>query len=435
MRALPVVLAALALAGCSKKAPPTFEAVAPILERACVSCHNPEGVSPVPSLLTYEEVRASGSKIRVAVRTRMMPPFGADNNGGCGQWRDALWLSDAEIGTLVRWVDAGMPAGSKKPRDLVVPNREPRLRVSSVVDTGGPYQPGIGETAYRCFVVDPKVAANTALTAFRVTSTERRIVPVVALYALDTEAAEAAAAKLDAESEGMGYPCYGGPRVQPSHFLASWNWDRKQFRFPTGTGLALTPGRKWVVQVLYDIIAVGMDATTHTKVELETAPLDRVRPAEIWRVGPRGFSLLPGQEYAEATSQEASAGDWVVHGIAPRMHSLGTAMQLDVVRGARDERCLATFDHWRPYRQQLFQYEAPQRITSRDSVRVRCAYKTLNAQTTVQDGDAIEDEQCSAYLYVTRWSGSHRSGRGWVTSPVPPPGRGALSPSPRADPR
>src|SRR5687767_14505655 len=48
--------------------------VAPILFKACVSCHRPEGVAPF-SLLTYEDAKSHAAAIVAATRDRVMPPW------------------------------------------------------------------------------------------------------------------------------------------------------------------------------------------------------------------------------------------------------------------------------------------------------------------------------------------------------------------------
>jgi hypothetical protein len=62
------------------------------------------------SLLTYQETRPWAKGIREAVAERTMPPFHAD--APLGHFRNDPRLSDAEIATVLRWVDAGAPRGN-----------------------------------------------------------------------------------------------------------------------------------------------------------------------------------------------------------------------------------------------------------------------------------------------------------------------------------
>lgn len=84
--------------------------VLPILQENCQSCHRPGAIGPM-SLITFEEVRAWGNVIKEKVETRMMPPWHIDQTVGVREFRNDVSLSDAEIATLVRWVDSGMAKG------------------------------------------------------------------------------------------------------------------------------------------------------------------------------------------------------------------------------------------------------------------------------------------------------------------------------------
>ena len=89
----------------------TFTAdVAPIVQERCVRCHRPGTAAPM-SLLTYQEVRRYASLIKERVSRREMPPWHVDKTIGIQAFRNDLSLSDEQIETIVRWVDAGAPQG------------------------------------------------------------------------------------------------------------------------------------------------------------------------------------------------------------------------------------------------------------------------------------------------------------------------------------
>ena len=89
--------------------------VAPILQRACVTCHRPGEIAPM-SLVTYEEARPWARSIKTRVASREMPPWHIDRHIGIQQFKDDPSLTDDEIATIVRWVDAGAPRGN--PADM-----------------------------------------------------------------------------------------------------------------------------------------------------------------------------------------------------------------------------------------------------------------------------------------------------------------------------
>ena len=102
---------------------PTFSRdVAPILQRSCQQCHQPTGIGPM-SLLTYREARPWARSIRDRVERRLMPPWHLDQTVGIQDFKNDISLTDDEIDTIVRWVDAGAPEGdpARLPEPLSFP--------------------------------------------------------------------------------------------------------------------------------------------------------------------------------------------------------------------------------------------------------------------------------------------------------------------------
>ena len=90
---------------------PTFsKEVAPILYKNCVSCHRPGEIAPM-SLLTYEQARPWAKSIREKVVTGQMPPWHSSQPHGT--FANDRRLTDQEKATLIAWVDAGAPEGSR----------------------------------------------------------------------------------------------------------------------------------------------------------------------------------------------------------------------------------------------------------------------------------------------------------------------------------
>jgi hypothetical protein len=92
--------------------------VAPILQRVCQDCHRPGMMAPM-SLLTYQDARPWARSIKTKVANREMPPWFIDKHVGIQKFKNDPSLSDAEIATIVKWVDAGAPQGN--PADLPKP--------------------------------------------------------------------------------------------------------------------------------------------------------------------------------------------------------------------------------------------------------------------------------------------------------------------------
>jgi len=96
--------------------------VAPILQAKCQDCHR-AGSMAAMSLITYEETRPWARAIKERVSTRQMPPWHIDRAVGVQKFKNDMSLSDEQIATIARWVDAGAPAGN--PKDMPAPRQWP----------------------------------------------------------------------------------------------------------------------------------------------------------------------------------------------------------------------------------------------------------------------------------------------------------------------
>jgi hypothetical protein len=85
--------------------------VAPIVQRSCTVCHREGQMAPM-SLMTYKEVRPYARAIKQKIIAGEMPPWGVDPNVGIQTFKNDISLSEAEVATVVKWVDAGAPLGN-----------------------------------------------------------------------------------------------------------------------------------------------------------------------------------------------------------------------------------------------------------------------------------------------------------------------------------
>ena len=91
-----------------------YKDVLPIMQANCQTCHRPSGynisglVAPM-SFMDYRETRPWARSIARKVESREMPPWFA--SAPKGVFENERGLTEAEIDTIVRWVDAGAPAG------------------------------------------------------------------------------------------------------------------------------------------------------------------------------------------------------------------------------------------------------------------------------------------------------------------------------------
>src|SRR5579884_4242832 len=91
------------------KAPTFYKDMLPVFQDHCQVCHRPGQIGPF-SLMDYQSARPWAKAIRTAVMERKMPPWLA--NPKYGHFNNDRSLSQAQIDSVVAWVDAGAPAGN-----------------------------------------------------------------------------------------------------------------------------------------------------------------------------------------------------------------------------------------------------------------------------------------------------------------------------------
>ncbi len=260
--------AATPLAG---PAPTWNEQVAPIVFGKCVSCHRAGGIGPF-SLETYAAAQPFAGAMRTETAARTMLPTVINASGSCNSFRgDVAWLTDAEIATIARWAEAGAPEGdpSLRPQPPAVTAGLDGADVR--FDIGTSFTPSMDRTdQYRCFLADPGVAQDRFITGYEVTPGDTRVVHHGSCTRAPTAEAEAEATRLDAADPLPGYTCFGGPGVTNTAPLVLWAPGGEATRFPEGTGLRLTGGRRVAIQVHYNLL--NGSRPDRTAVRLRTAP-------------------------------------------------------------------------------------------------------------------------------------------------------------------
>jgi hypothetical protein len=406
-----VLLLVAALAGCGadtaaddQPAPTTavyYGQVDQILNQNCVQCHSsdPDRLAPF-SLATYDDAvaAAGGQAVAYAVMAREMPPYYADNDGSCGHY-DTKWLSDDEIQTLTTWFNGTHTAGdasNASPPPGALPDLD---HVDATLDPGADYLPpaSAGTDLYRCFIVDPGVAADTFLVGDYVHPKNTAIVHHVIVFALPDADAEAQAAALDAQDADLGYDCFGGPGIDSASFLIGWAPGQGAIPFPATTGVRVKGGRKLIMQVHYNLTNLAVNGSPdHTTIDLQFASSVE-HEAQIASV--RGDVDLPPHDpdATAAGTRKMPATPLKLWGSALHMHTRGTKAEVDA-----GSSCLIKLDQWSFHWQHFYWNTEPTPLDASSQVKVTCHYDTGNDTAPVEWGEKTTDEMCLAYLYLTQ---------------------------------
>jgi mono/diheme cytochrome c family protein len=376
--------------------------VRPILAQHCVGCHTEGGIAPfelddVAAATTFAEL------IATATADRSMPPYGVDNSGACNTFRDARWLSDAEIATLATWAELGAPTGdpATAPEDPPPPaGLDGELRTITMAE---PYVPSDElEDDYRCFVLDGAAPADveTFVTGFDVHPGNAEIVHHVIVWAPRTLDAADQARALDEAEEGAGYTCFGTAQV-PASVVAAWAPGGAASRYPEGIGIPLLPGAPMVVQMHYNTLA-GAGMQDQTAIDLQVVD-DGVTPARFAGIADLALALAPGQSLVGTTHAAMLAGANAgvplrVHGVFPHMHTLGRNLELT---RSDDAGCLIRAPRYDFHWQLLYFYDEPVELPADTLLELRCDYDTTSRAQTTYWGEGTMDEMCIAGLLVT----------------------------------
>jgi mono/diheme cytochrome c family protein len=311
--------------------------VMPILQSHCQECHQPNSVAPM-SLLTYRDAYRWSRRIREKVGERLMPPWYIDRTVGIHEFKNDRSLSDAEISTILAWIDGGRIEGD--PADLPPHVEFPDPNEWRLAGQFG--QPDL-------------VVASEPYTLEAVTQDKwwRPVTPVDLDEPRWVKAIEIKPAGLDSrrvthhalafleqdESDDMmsagavQASTRGGAMGGPGLFM-EWAVGKDGEIFPEGAGKLMLPGSqiRWEVhlhangeQVVGSYVELGV--WFYPK---DAEPHNRTRLMFYNATGPGGLDIPPGEV---AVTQNFHTLQWParLENFQPHMHMRGKAFSLEAI--------------------------------------------------------------------------------------------------------
>jgi hypothetical protein len=315
--------------------------VAPILQQRCQECHRKGSMAPM-SLVTYEETRPWAKSIRQRVITRQMPPWHIDKAVGVQKFKNDISLSDVQIDTIVRWVDAGSPQGDLK--DMPAPRQWPADNEWKAAQELGQPDLVIKSEPYTMAAHHQDVwwrpVSDIPLTEPRwVRAVEMR--PGTAAGRKITHHAVAYLAQEDPEGFGPA----GDPGLRGRAMLMEWAIGKGYDLYRPDSGKLLLPGS----QISWDvhIHAVGEEIRDNVELGIWLYPKGQ---EPKYRTYLTGFQALRG--FQSSTASQARAGRNIdippntiaqfdnytvlkqaaqLENFQPHMHLRGKAMQVEAI--------------------------------------------------------------------------------------------------------
>jgi uncharacterized protein (TIGR03437 family) len=390
-------------------APPTFnKEVVRLFQKSCQGCHHPGDIAPF-SLMTYKEARPWAKAIREAVVTRHMPPW--KPVPGCGDFKDARQLTDAEIATIRDWVDAGAPEGEAA--DL-----PPALSFSDGWSLGEPdlilsydsdYAPPLGKgDIYRAFPIPTNLRGDRYVSAIDVRPGNRKLVHHVIAY-IDPEGVSA---QLDANDPGPGYTAFGGPGFSNFGTLGGWAPGARPFFNPDGVATKLQQNARVVLQIHYSTAGASREGESdRTQVGIYFSRTPVRKTLNYLPLYNDKFEIPAGESRYKVTASFTTfpfvSGQIV--SITPHMHLLGREMKVEMTAPGKPTTCLINIDDWSFHWQGTYNYQQPVAVPGGTRFDLTAYYDNSannprNPNTPpkpVRWGEQTTDEMCVAFVGFT----------------------------------
>ena len=326
--------------------PVTFaKDVAPILQEKCQDCHRKGSTAPM-SLVTYDETRPWAKSIKQRVIARTMPPWHLDKTVGIQDFQNDISLSDEQISTIVRWVDAGAPLGDAK---LMPPTREwpnyegwqlaKQFGAPDLVIKSEPYtMPAHGQDTWFKPLTDIPVTEPRWVRAVEIRPASpagRRITHHVLARLLQDEPGA------QAVDDGTG----GGPGL-----LMEWAIGKNYDVYRPNTGKLLLPGSKIWWEMHYH--AVGEEIRDHVELAVYLYPKGQ-EPKYRTRLTLFGATATAGSpldirpnSIAETQGFHVLKQPARLENFQPHMHLRGKAMSIEAILPDGSKQVLSYVDHF-----------------------------------------------------------------------------------------
>jgi hypothetical protein len=358
--------------------------------------------------MTYDEAAPFAESIKAKTQARQMPPWKAV--AGCGEFESSRALSDEDLDTIVRWVDAGAPEGD--PADLPAPlsfpdewkNGEPDLALVTARN-GFKIPAGTTEDVYRCFSLPADSNVDRFVTGIEIRPGNRAIVHHVLLF-LDGTGASIA---LDRADPGPGYTQFGGVGFTPTGFLGGWAPGGAPQNLPEGTGFLVPRGTRIVIQVHYK--PNGEESIDATQIGLKYARTPVYQDMFVLPVWNRTFTIPAGaRDYpVDASLTLPPIVSVTLRAIAPHMHLLGREMQATATLPNGDRQCLVYIDDWDFHWQGQYGFARPIPLPAGTRIDVAARYdnselnhnQPSSPPVDVSWGERTTDEMCIAFIAFT----------------------------------
>ncbi|MDQ1473334.1 MAG: hypothetical protein QOJ99_4814 [Bryobacterales bacterium] len=378
------VLLLLACAACASAAPSTtfHKDVEPLLQAHCQTCHRPGEIGPMP-LLTYQQTRQWSAAIKEAVMLKKMPPWFADASAH-QRYKEDLSLSNLEMETIRKWVDAGSPEGD--PKDAPKPRTflegwnigKPDL----IVSMPEAYRiPATGTVEYTYLIIPSGFKEDTWVKAAEIRPGNRAAMHHAILFARTPGSKWLAEYPpgvpfVPAARPGSKHRSSDGDRTIEGSLADEWIVGyvpgRRPEPLPDDTAFLVKAGSDFVLQIHYT--PNGKESTDLTKVGLVLSRQPPAHRAFIAGVVNNKFSIPPGAPDYKVNGSLTMASDAKVLAAGPHMHLRGKSMLMRVTYPTGESEVLFDVPRYDFNWQQMYAFASPTSLSKGTKIEITAAY-------------------------------------------------------------
>jgi hypothetical protein len=317
-----------------------------------------------------------------------------------------------------------------------------------------PKAPNGGTDEYRCFLIDPKLTNQAYLTGSQFLPQNADIVHHAIFFRIGPNSADQAR-KLDADTPGDGWTCFGDSGVEGDSWVASWAPGANETLLAPNLGYPMPPGSLMVMQIHYNLLATGGkaggsdqssirlrlndNASAMTALQTSTLPAPIELPCTASESGPlcdrdaaiadvtqrfgadvggqeaqlvklcyQGKPLVAGvTQHCDRRVPQAAT----VYAVAGHMHLLGRSIKIELNPDTAGAQTLLDVPKYNFDDQAIHPLATPVVLKPGDTLRVTCTHDASlrsllpqlrgTAPRYVVWGDGTSDEMCLGLVIMT----------------------------------
>jgi len=422
------------VAGAANK-PVTFtKDIVPIFQEKCQDCHRKDSMAPM-SLVTYEETRPWARSIKERVITHQMPPWHLDKTVGVQHFQNDRSLSDEQVETIARWVDAGAPQGDAKdmppakqwPDDNTWQLQKVFGRPPDMIIKSDPYtMPAVSQDQWWKPTVDLNLTEPRWVKAVEMrpgTPAGRKITHHALAHLIQNDTDPAAKNGPDDDA---------GPGAAQGGVLMEWAVGKTGDIYRPNTGKLLLPGAKIWWDIHYH--AVGETIRDHVELAVWLYPKDEKPRYRTYLTGFQATSNvgtrldIPPNTVKETQGFHVLKAPAILGNFQPHMHLRGKGMALEAILPDGTTQMISYVDHFNFNWMNNYIYtdDAAPVLPKGTIIHVTAWHDNTTANPNNPDpnqwvgwGDRTVDEMAHAWVNVTyisdedykEWAAKHKPQR------------------------